>query len=136
LHLYVWGEEDFPRAFAFDGERFQPSGKGNVRAPEKSMPGGILCLSANGRNLGSAIVWASVPLSGDANLETVPGVLRAFDALDLTKELWNSEQNSARDRVGMFAKFCPPVVANGKVYLATFKDGMGANKLNVYGLLR
>jgi hypothetical protein len=36
----------------------------------------------------------------------------------------------------MFAKFCPPVVANGKVYLATFKDGMGANKLNVYGLLR
>jgi hypothetical protein len=63
-------------------------------------------------------------------------VLRAFDGLDLTKELWNSEQNAARDRVGMFAKFCPPVVANGKVYLATFNDGSGANKLNVYGMLR
>ncbi len=135
LHFYVWGEEDFPRAFAFDGEKFQPSGKGNVRAPEKSMPGGILCLSANGRNLDSAILWASVPLSGDANLQTVPGVLRAFDALDLTKELWNSEQNSARDRVGMFAKFCPPVVANGRVYLATFNDGSRTNHLNVYGLL-
>ncbi len=135
LHFYVWGEEDFPRAFAFDGEKFQPSGKGNVRAPEKSMPGGILCLSANGRNLDSAILWASVPLSGDANLQTVPGVLRAFDALDLTKELWNSEQDSARDRVGMFAKFCPPVVANGKVYLATFNDGSRTNHLNVYGLL-
>lgn len=136
LHLYVWGEEDFLRAFAFDGANFQPSGKGNVRAPEKSMPGGMLCLSANGRNLGSAIVWGSVPLKGDANLETVPGVLCAFDALDLTKELWNSEQNAARDHVGMFAKFCPPVVANGKVYLATFSDGSPQpNRLVVYGLI-
>jgi hypothetical protein len=135
LHLYVWGEEDFPRAFAFDGAHFQPAGKGNVRAPEKSMPGGMLTLSADGRNLGSAIVWASVPLNGDANLATVPGILRAFDALDLTKELWNSEQNAARDHVGMFAKFCPPVVANGKVYLATFSDGSRPNKLVVYGLV-
>jgi hypothetical protein len=135
LHLFVWGEEDFPRAFAFDGARFQPAGRGNVRAPEKSMPGGMLSLSANGRTLDSAIVWASVPFKGDANLQTVPGILRAFDALDLTKELWNSEQNPARDRVGMFAKFCPPVVANGKVYLATFNDGSQPNKLVVYGLM-
>ena len=137
LHLYVWGEEDFPRAFAFDGRRFQPSGKGNVRAPENSMPGGMLSLSANGRVLDSAVVWASVPLSGDANLSTVPGVLRAFDAIDLTKELWNSEQNSSRDRAGMFAKFCPPVIANGKVYLATFRDPASSqpNKLVVYGPL-
>jgi hypothetical protein len=136
LHLYVWGEEDFPRAFAFDGASFQPAAKGAVRAPENSMPGGILSLSANGRNLDSAILWASLPLKGDANLATVEGVLRAFDALDLKKELWNSEQNSARDRVRMFAKFCPPVVANGKVYLATFNDGSPRpNKLVVYGLL-
>jgi hypothetical protein len=136
LHLYVWGEEDFPRAFAFDGVRFQPAGKGDVRAPEKSMPGGMLSLSANGRTLGSAILWASVPLRGDANLQTVDGVLRAFDALDLTKELWNSEQNPARDGVGKFAKFCSPVVANGKVYLATFSDGSTRrNRLIVYGLL-
>jgi hypothetical protein len=136
LHLYVWGEEDFPRHYAFNGSGFQPSGKGDVRAPERSMPGGMLCLSANGRILGSAILWASVPLKGDANLATVDGVLRAFDALDLTKELWNSEQNQARDKVGMFAKFCPPVVANGKVYLATFRDGSPRkNRLIVYGLL-
>jgi hypothetical protein len=100
------------------------------------MPGGMLCLSANGRALGSAILWAAVPLKGDANLETVEGVLRAFDPIDLTKELWNSEQNPARDKVGMFAKFCPPVVANGKVYLATFRDlSQPKNKLLVYGLL-
>ncbi len=100
------------------------------------MPGGMLTLSANGRDLKSAVLWASVPLKGDANLETVPGVLHAFDPLDLTKELWNSEQNAARDRVGMFAKFNPPVVANGKVYLATFQDpSTYKNKLVVYGLL-
>jgi hypothetical protein len=38
--------------------------------------------------------------------------------------------NSARDDTGVFAKFCPPTVAGGKVYLATFSD-----QLNVYGLL-
>jgi hypothetical protein len=136
LHLYVWGEEDFPRHWAYDGHRFQPSGKGNVKAPEMSMPGGMLSLSANGRNLNSAVLWASVPRKGDANLATVEGVLHAFDALDLTKELWNSEQNAGRDRVGMFAKFCPPVVANGKVYLTTFADKSShSNKLVVYGLL-
>jgi hypothetical protein len=136
LHLYVWGEEDFPRHWAYDGTRFQPSGKGKIKAPEMSMPGGMLSLSANGRNLNSGVLWASLPLNGDANLATVAGVLRAFDALDLTKELWNSEQNAGRDHVGMFAKFCPPVVANGKVYLATFAGKSGhANKLVVYGLL-
>jgi hypothetical protein len=30
----------------------------------------------------------------------------------------------------MFAKYCPPTIANGKVYLATFSD-----RLDVYGLL-
>ncbi len=136
LHFYVWGEEDFLRGFAYDGSRFQPAGKANIRAPENSMPGGMLALSASGRNLNSAIVWAALPLKGDANLATVDGVLRAFDALDLTKELWNSQQNSARDHVGMFAKFCPPVVANGKIYLATFQDpATHKNKLVVYGLL-
>ena len=136
LHLYVWGEEDMLREYVFDGQRFQPGTHGNVRAPERSMPGGMLSLSANGTKLESAIVWASVPIKGDANLATVDGVLRAFDAVDLTKELWNSEQNAARDKVGMFAKFCPPVVANGKVYLATFQnEATGKNSLVVYGML-
>lgn len=141
LQLYVWGEEDYMRRFQYDGQHFVPAGKSNVRAPEKSMPGGMLSLSANGSTEGSAIVWASVPLSGDANIATVEGVLRAFDAADIEKELWNSNQNEARDCVGMFAKFCPPVVANGKVYMATFAEPVKAggagkpNKLVVYGVL-
>ena len=139
--MYVWGEEDFLRAFQLDGHNVQGVGKSTMRSPEKSMPGGILSLSANGSAADSAVLWASIPAGGDANMGTVPGVLRAFDAASVDKELWNSEQESARDRVGMFAKFCPPVVANGKVYVATFAEPAPAgksappNKLVVYGLL-
>jgi len=60
----------------------------------------------------------------------VDGILRAYDASDLTNELWNSKQNANRDDLGKYAKFCPPTIANGKVYMATFSD-----KVIVYGLL-
>ena len=91
-------------------------------------PGGILALSANGTNAGTGIVWASFPISGDANHNVLPGILHAYDAQNISRELWNSEQNTARDSVGNFAKFVPPTVANGKVYLATF-----SGRVNVYG---
>ncbi|HUQ92279.1 MAG TPA: hypothetical protein VM120_11415 [Bryobacteraceae bacterium] len=135
LRLYVWAEEDFLRAYQFDGQRFQGAGKSSVRAPEKSMPGGMLSLSANGSAADSAIVWAALPLSGDANAKSVDGVVRAFDASNVGQELWNSEQQPARDKTGLFAKFCPPVIANGKVYVATFAPRGAPNQLVVYGLL-
>jgi hypothetical protein len=94
------------------------------------MPGGMLSISANGNAAGSGIVWASLPLQGNANQNVVPGILRAFDAENVAQELWNSHQNAARDDVGNFAKFCPPTVADGKVYLGTF-----SGNLNVYGHL-
>lgn len=62
--------------------------------------------------------------------EVRPGVLRAFDATDVSKELWNSLQDATRDDLGNFAKFSPPTVVNGKVYLPTF-----SNQLVIYGLL-
>jgi len=58
-----------------------------------------------------------------------PGILHAYDAQNVGNELWNSEQFGIRDSVGSYAKFVPPTVANGKVYLATF-----SNRLNVYAL--
>ena len=61
---------------------------------------------------------------------TVPGVLRAYNAQDLTQEIWNSRMNTARDDMGSFAKFSPPTIANGKVYEPTF-----SNQLVVYGIL-
>ncbi len=93
------------------------------------MPGGMLSISANGNTAGSGIVWASHPYDKNANQQVVIGILRAYDAADLTRELWNSKQNSERDDVGIFAKFCPPAVVNGKVYMVSF-----SGYLTVYGL--
>ena len=90
-----------------------------------------LSLSVKGTQLGTGIVWAAQSYSGDSNQQTVPGILRAFDASNLKNELWDSKQNASRDDVGNYAKFSPPTIANGKVYVATF-----SNKLLVYGLLQ
>ena len=56
-------------------------------------PGGMLALSADGRTPGTAVLWASLPRSGSANHEVRPGILRAFDAADVRRELWNSRSN-------------------------------------------
>jgi hypothetical protein len=139
LFIYLWGEEDFLRSYRFDGKRFVPAGRSQFPAPANSMPGAALSISTNGTASDTGVVWASLPVKDDANNATVPGVLRAFSTTDISHELWDSEQNGGRDRLGMFAKFCPPVVANGKVYMATFGPAgdaaAGTAKLVVYGLL-
>ncbi len=136
LILYVWGENDYLRAWRHDGQAFTHLAHSPMHAPP-GMPGGILSLSADGNTAGTGIVWASHPYLADANRMTTDGILRAFDADDLSRELWNSKQEPHRDDVGKFAKFCPPTVVNGKVYLATFSDpgGSAANHVVVYGLL-
>ena len=72
---------------------------------------------------------SSLPYDGDAVHQHVNGILRAFDASDVTKELWNSKM-SASDDTGVWAKWTPPVIVNGKVYQASF-----SGKLLVFGLL-
>lgn len=129
--VYVWGEADWLRAFQFDGAKFSevPIDISNVITPPASMPGAMLSVTANGDQDGTGIVWASHPTTLNANQAVVPGMVRAIDASDLTRELWNSTMK-ARDDVGFMAKFAPPTVVNGKVYMATF-----SNKVCVYGLL-
>ena len=77
---------------------------------------------------GTGILWAFYPSSGDAESFVSPGILRAFDADDVNKQLWNSQQSS-RDVAGNYAKFASPTIANGHVYLPTF-----SNRVVVYGL--
>ena len=38
--------------------------------------------------------------------------------------------------MGNFAKFCPPTIANGKVYLATFSNQLAASYQNPLGTIR
>jgi hypothetical protein len=131
-YAYFQGESDFLRQYKFDPTNqvfLLPTYGQSPTAAPSGMPGGFLAVSANGTNVGSGIVWSSRPISGNAAGATVPGILLAHNAQNVAIELWDSEQISARDSVGNFAKYVPPTIANGKVYLATFSNG-----LNVYGL--
>ena len=141
---YVWGENDVLRGFLFNATtgllNTTPFAKSTMTAPvtnnDGAMPGGFLAISANGQSNG--ILWASTPYNGNAVVTTVQGVLYAFNA-DTLSLLWSDKTNDARDEIGNFAKYVPPLVANGKLYMATFgplgtNDGSGA--LVIYGLLK
>jgi hypothetical protein len=122
--IYVWAENDQCKAFQLDGNtvNHNPVAQSSVTAPDNfpggapGMPGGFLSVSANGNQDG--ILWANHPWSDDLNQQIGEGVLRAFDARTLA-ETWNSRDDRARDDFGNLAKFCPPTIANGKVYMAT-----------------
>jgi len=129
--VYIWPEYDHLKAMKFAGGKLveTAASQSEVAVPD-GMPGGFLSVSADGGKAGTGIIWTCTPYDANANWETVPGIVRAYDASDLSHLLWDSKQNAGRDDVGMFAKFCPPTVINGRVYVSTF-----SNQLQVYGLL-
>jgi hypothetical protein len=158
LNAYFWAERDYLRAFHWDDgnavfscganqggcqivNTTKPDQQSTFKSPDclGCMPGGILSISADGDARGTGILWASVPYNTDGSPgnaavggglnNVVRGVLHAFNAENIAPDLWNSESNSSRDGSFLFAKFNTPVVANGRVYMATF-----SNAVNVYGL--
>ncbi len=131
-YIYAWSEGSLLKQFPFirSDMRFDTiNQKMGKTALPGGMPGAMLSISSDGSTDGTGILWANHPINGNANQAVVPGVLQAFSADDVTHELWNSNWSSKRDSIGKFAKFVPPTIANGKVYMATF-----SKKLNVYGL--
>lgn len=137
--LYVWPERDNLRSFGYrkqpgqDGKFItKPLAKGPHAPP--GMPGGALSISADGVQNG--ILWASLPLNEDAWVKIVRGRLVAFkinpdgtspDGAKL-KVAWSSYCADPYDDF-YFAKYAPPTVANGRVYLPTF-----SGFVNVYGV--
>jgi uncharacterized protein (TIGR03437 family) len=106
------------QAFPFTNGKFQAISSQSSVAFE--FPGTTPSISANGTSNG--IVWAAEN-SGNA-------VLHAYDATNLSKELYNSNQAAnGRDHFGAGNKFIVPAVVNGKVYVGT-TAGVG-----VFGLL-
>jgi hypothetical protein len=58
-----------------------------------------------------------------------PAVLHAYDAANVEKELYNTEENNARDRPAAALRFTIPTVVNGRVYIGA------KSEVDVYGLL-
>jgi hypothetical protein len=130
--VYVWPENNPLRAIPFDrGTNMldRQTELSFTAGGPTGHSGAMLAVSSDGSQDGTAVLWASYAVSGDAEHEVSLGILRAFDASDITREIWSSQQNVARDGPGLYAKFASPTIANGHVYLPTF-----SNQVVVYGL--
>jgi hypothetical protein len=125
--LYAWPADDRLHSYTVNGSTFTESTSNPITGfGEPGMP---ISVSANGAQSGTGIVWTTM-MSGAAGAVGQPGEVHAFNGENLTQELWSSLMNKSRDDVGSPAKFVIPVVANGRVYVAT---SVGA--VQVYGLL-
>lgn len=132
--LYVWGQTDHMKVYRVDGGKLGPTPFMTRPEVNRGHPGAMLSLSANGEKDG--ILWAAIHATGDSWHESRPGILHAYDADDVGRELWNSWQNKSRDDCGEYSKMAPPTIANGKVYLASFgTKNVGTGQFCVYGLL-
>src|SRR5262249_473715 len=120
--LYFGGAGDEMRAFLFTNGSLVP---GSVLATTSSFgwPVATPSISAGGNN--NAIGWG---LQTHGYNNSSPAILHAYNAYDLSQELYNSEQAGARDRCGGAVKFTLPTVANGKVYVG------GQSSFSVFGL--
>ena len=127
LMVYVAEAGDYTMAFRSVAGWFEttPFSMTSVN-PDLAYHG--MAVSANGVYAETGILWMT---TGDHSVRgPVAGTLHAFDALDLTNELWNSDMVGDRDKLGIFTRFVAPTVANGRVYVAT-----QSKQLAIYGLI-
>jgi hypothetical protein len=140
--LFVQGENNLVRVFSKIAGHFAPNpvARGTATASwgtasPGGMPGGILSLSANGTS--DAILWVNeafgnIPSDPDSNSAPTPNILRAYAVstagTGTLQSIWDSEAEP-NDRVGAATKFAPPLIANGRVYQATYD-----HQIVVYGL--
>jgi len=119
----LWSN-DVIKAFSVAGARLSdmPTSKGLHVFTD---PGATPTVSANGAQDG--IVW--VVETKTWNGSDRPAILRAYDALDVSREIYTSEMNASRDRAGTAVRFAMPTVVAGRVYVGA------KGEVDVYGLL-
>ena len=122
-NLYVWSNSDHDalRQFTMHDGRLSLKAASGSRFPATSATPTI---SANGSEDG--VLWLLRPAALDAG-DT--NVLYAFDAVNASRLLYDSEQNPARDRAGLAVRFNIPTVVSGHVYVGA------KHEVEVYGLL-
>jgi outer membrane protein assembly factor BamB len=141
--VYLLGENDPLKVFRIRNDQIEgPMAQSKYHAPP-GMPGGTLSLSYS-EDPNNAIIWVNIPRTDSAYLDIVEGELIAFKSSPNQGDLpllWHSEiEPNHRDRVGLYAKFVPPTIADGKVFVASFGDPQDKDDetrkgwLHVYGL--
>src|SRR5260370_3671753 len=117
-NLYYASVNGRLRAFPFSKARLGASSSQSSHS--FGFPGATPSISSNGTSNG--IVWVT-----DSNLSN-PAVLRAYDANNMSTDLYNSTQHpSGRDSFGNGNKYITRTIANGKVYVGT------QNSVGVFG---
>src|SRR5262249_11896107 len=106
--VYFGGVNDHLKAFSISNAQLVNTPT-SVSTAKFNYPGASPSISANGSQDG--IVWA-VNSAGTA-------VLYAFNAEDVSQELYDSNQAGTRDHFGPGNKFITPTVFNGRVYVGT-----------------
>jgi hypothetical protein len=118
--VYYGAVGDSVKAFKFDASAKLSSTPQSATSVTFAYPGATPSIS--GDSTATSILWATA--------NTAPAILYAFNAKDLSVELYNSNQAAnGRDHFGSGNKFITPMIANGKVYVGT-QTGVG-----VFGLL-
>ena len=115
--LFYGAVGDHIKAFPFQSALLGP--KSSQTPGTFAYPGATPGISANGT--GNGIVWATE--------NTTPVVLHAYNATNLTVELYNSNQAGSRDHFGAGNKFIAPTIASARVYVGA------SNSVGVFGLL-
>lgn len=117
--IYYGGVSDKLKEFSISNAKLSAAPSSQT-SNTFAYPGTTPAVSANGSS--SGIVWATE--------NTDPAVLHAYDASNLSRELYNSNQAAGgRDHFGTGNKFITPTIVNGKVYVGT-TSGVG-----VFGLI-
>jgi hypothetical protein len=134
--LACWGENGQCRVWTmqpnghmtFLADSDEVASVNSVGAPG-GMPGGFMCISANGNKPGTALLWAIIPY-GDGNATVTNGRLLVYDLENFVKRadgssklnvLWDSQ---AQNFAFMFPKFNVGVVSGGKFVLPRYDGGM------------
>jgi hypothetical protein len=133
--MFVWPEKDRIKRYRWLGDRFDTSpARGPTRAPPhrsdkavNGMPGGMLSVNVDPTGPRLGVVMASVKICDEpdydaCNVSQDRGILRAFDPFSM-REVWSN-----RGEKYFFAKFVPPTVAAGRVFLPT-----ASGKVLIYG---
>ena len=125
------------RQFTYTGGTWVP-GTDTSQYTQENTRGTTPFISANGTSDG--ILWMvdqGQPIQNTGTSGTTTSTLRAYDASDLSNQLYNSNTNPS-DVPGYGIKFTSPVVGNGKVYISTGHDLTSVTnpqgEIDVYGL--